>query len=320
MFTLAEALAWFYLSMEGVKSPATVKWYRQRLGNLENYLGGETDVSSITERSLLGWRANLAQKSERWTEHPSRPVVEGGLSPDTLRGYVRAARRLYRWLIDGRQVDINPAQRLEMPPLPERRRRGISTCDRKRMEAAADCPRDLAIMLFMADTGCRLCGVAGLRMDQLNLGERRAVVWEKGRGGKKKSRAVFMTQKTTKILQAWLIERPTIGNCNYVFLGLKRGGKRAGWHEMTESGIYQILKRTAQRAGVESGWNPHNWRHGAIRAWLNNGMPLSKASQLAGHSSTKVTGDIYGTSNEDELAADHDRWGWVEENPQAKDS
>ena len=75
--------------------------------------------------------------------------------------------------------------------------------------------------------------------------------------------------------------------------------------------IYQVLKRLASQAGIESGFNPHNFRHGAIRGWLANGMPLSLASQLAGHSSVNVTGDIYGTANESELARAHDIYSWI---------
>jgi hypothetical protein len=39
-------------------------------------------------------------------------------------------------------------------------------------------------------------------------------------------------------------------------------------------------------------------------------MPLSKASQLAGHSGVKVTGDIYGTSSAAELHEAADRYQW----------
>ncbi len=40
-------------------------------------------------------------------------------------------------------------------------------------------------------------------------------------------------------------------------------------------------------------------------------MPLSLASQLADHSSTNVTGDFYGTANENELAKAHDTYSWI---------
>jgi len=41
---------------------------------------------------------------------------------------------------------------------------------------------------------------------------------------------------------------------------------------------------------------------------------LPAVSQILGHSSTQVTGDIYGVVSENELKAIHSKHGWLDDN------
>lgn len=318
---LSEAMGWFYLSMDCVKSPATVRFYKVRLPSLVEFLG-DIDLDSVTIDMLRAWRSHLANRSKRLGHGHRQPQRDnsanngykgrtGKLSLYTLDQYIRCARRFFRWChLEGR-ADANPAVRLERPSLPQQRRRGISKTDVTAMLKVTKKEnniRDHAIIRLLADSACRVGGIAGLTLSDLDLPNRRAIVHEKGKGGNNKERVIFLMSPTVEALRAWLQVRPQTKNLQ-VFVG--ELGKHKG-KPITENGIYQMLKRTANRSGVKTGFNPHNFRHGAIRGWLNNGMPLSKASQLAGHSSTRVTGDIYGTSNDDELQDAHDQYGWID--------
>ena len=305
---LTEALGWFYLSMEAVKSKQTIIWYRHRLFALAIDLEDPT-LASVTLNELRQWRVNLSAATTRWDNHPTRPIKSGGLSPYTIHGYIRAAKRFFTWCVDEGYIDVDPARRLESPSLPTLKRRGIPTKDRdKLISAAADNPRDLAIILFLTATVCRAAGIAGLRLGDLDLEHTRALVREKGRGGNNKIRTVYFKDRVLKALCAWLAVRPDIPDCDLVFIGLKRGGLKAGWHGLTTSGVYQIFKRLANLAGVTANYDPHSFRHAGIRAMLMNGAPLSSVSQIAGHSSVKVTADIYGTLSDEELQVQHDNY------------
>lgn len=55
----------------------------------------------------------------------------------------------------------------------------------------------------------------------------------------------------------------------------------------------KALERLAKRAGLAH-VNPHALRHGAVSVLLANGVPLEVASEIAGHSSIRVTKDVYG--------------------------
>jgi site-specific recombinase XerD len=96
-----------------------------------------------------------------------------------------------------------------------------------------------------------------------------------------------------------------------VFLGVGKGGTNNKIHGITVSGIYQAMKRLAKKAGVPDDWNPHNWRHGAARGMIKNGASLIEVSQILGHSSVSVTGDIYGILGEDELKESHRAFSWM---------
>ncbi len=304
---LSQAANLFYDSMTGVLAPKTIKWYENRLPSLVDFTH-DAEIETITVALLRSWRASLVKRGQRYENHPTRPALDGGLSPFTIHTYIRAAKRFFRWLHDEGLLPENPAARLELPQLPDYKPRGISAEDRdKLLKACLYYPRDYAIVMFLSDTACRVGGLSGLKLTDLDLDRRRAVVWEKGRGGGNKKRTVYFGTKTKKALLDYLAERPNVPDCPYLFVGCRRGN----WDRLHESGVYIVLKRAAQRAGVEHDFNPHSFRHGAIRGMLTNGLSLPEVSQIAGHSSTKVTGDIYGCFDEDHLAERHNQHSWL---------
>lgn len=306
-----DALEDFYLSMEGVASPKTVKWYRQKLQALSWSLGDCT-IEEVDIRMLRTWRAHLAQQGERYTNHPTKPVQRGGLSWDTLHGHVRACRRFFKWLEEEEYLDFNPAKKLELPPKPKKVRKGIKENDRDLIiQEAKGSARDYAIVMFLADTACRVGGLVGLKVGDIDLNLQVAIVHEKGRGGNKKARSVFFGKKTKRALEEWLKIRTSTPDCPYVFVSSGTGGTISEVHGLKESGVYQVLKRLAKKAGVEGGYNPHNWRHGAARGMIKNGASLIEVCQLLGHSSVTVTGDFYGVFSEDELQESHREYSWI---------
>lgn len=308
---LIDALEDFYLSMDGVKSKRTVVWYRQKLYSLSIALG-DCSLEEVDLRMLRRWRADLASKDKKYVGHPSKPPVEGELSKLTIHGYIRACRRFFHWCEEEGYLQENITKRLEAPPKPKNVPKGIKENTRDLIiEQAKSNPRDYAMVLFLADTACRAAGIAGLRMEELDLNCCVAVVHEKGRGGNKKARLVYFGKKTRRALEDWLDVRPNV-NCPYVFINTSCGRTKKRPSGLTVSGIYQIFKRLGRALGIKEGWNPHNWRHGAARGMLKNGASLIEVSQILGHSSVSVTGDFYGIVGEDELKETHRAYGWIQ--------
>ena len=157
--------------------------------------------------------------------------------------------------------------------------------------------RDFALIRFLASTNARVGGVAGLRLEDLDIENRTARVREKGRGGNGKVRAVFFDPKTAEALKKWLQIKPE-SNDNRVF-------------RLTEAGIYQVLKRLARKAGINGPFNPHAFRHGFAKGVLEQGANLAQVSQMMGHSSSYVTVEYYGQFATHELKEFHDRYYWL---------
>ena len=54
------------------------------------------------------------------------------------------------------------------------------------------------------------------------------------------------------------------------------------------------MKAAAKRAGLPSSVGLHTLRHSAASVMLSAGVPLKVVSEVFGHASVAITGDIYG--------------------------
>ncbi len=260
-------------------SETTLEWYRYYLRPLREAFG-EREADSL---SLSDLRAAIFSKPD--------------LSPFSKFNFARACKRLFKWAYEESLISENPAKKLRLPPLPKKSPAGISDEDISRLLAAAQQTkspeRDYALVLFLVETGARVGGVVALCVGDVDLQKRRAVVSEKGRGGKKE-RTVFFSKQTSDAIQNWLAHRPTTDS-DQLFL-------------LQEQGVYQVLKRLAKQAKVKGRWNPHAFRHAFARRLLAQGMSIGIVSHLMGHSSVQVTLDFYGRFSNDELQKIYDEY------------
>lgn len=268
------------------RSPRTVKSYREKLGHLAAFLGADRDVASITTQEL---RTFVAAQ------------YDAGLSPFTVSTRAKAVKRLFNWLHAEGLLEANPAQRFATPTPKRHAPKGIAMEDIEALLATCNGDtvadrRDRAIMLFLLDSGCRAGGLVGLRIDDLNFDDGLALVTEKG----DKQRYVMFVDATADALQAWLDVRPEC-RAPEVFVGLRGKGP------LTPSGLWQLLKRRAGKAGVTAPVGPHDWRHTFARLYLLSGGDLGTLSQILGHSDVRTTVDYYALYTVGELRPKHRR-------------
>lgn len=289
---LSHALAHFDLANAGEVSARTRQWYQTNLSPMLDFLG-DVPLATVTANDLRRWRLHLLEKDEK-DYGGYRPVEAGKLSPATVRGYLRALKRFFNWCESEGLRGDNPSRRLKLPPLPKQPPKNVAAGDlHKLLSTAAHEPRDLAVVCFLADTACRVSGLCGLDRRHLYLDELRAEVLEKGQKG----RSVFFSPVTYAALVRYLATRDDDDAA--VFVG-QRG-------RLTPSGVYQLLQRLGERAGVSGRVNPHAFRHGWAREALSNGASLGVVSQMLGHSDVHVTDQFYGRWNTGELQQWHAR-------------
>lgn len=282
------------------RSQRTADGYREKLGVLLAYVG-DKDVTAITVGDLRAYIADLRSRPSRYARTTARPEIDGGLSIASVAGYVRAVKRLFRWLHEEGLTPTNVAQRIKVPRVPRGEPKAADPDDFAKLLAAtagddATSKRDRALLLFLADTGARVGGAAGLRLADLDIEHGQAKVTEKGN----KARVVFFSEPTAQALAAWLAVRP-VADHDRLWSNLGRCG--APW--LTTEGIRQVLKRLGRRAGCSGPVNPHAWRHAFAREYLLAGGDLGTLADLMGHSDVTVTWQSYAIFRTAELQAKH---------------
>lgn len=304
--SLLAAVDAFLVAECGGLSPLTQAWYHKRLYPMAESLGKDRPLASIMETDLIQWYSDLANRQERYVTGNSRPTIQGGLSKDTLHGYVRACRRFFKWIFKKGILAVDVSADLKLPRLPRRGRRGIGDIYAKMiLDAAKDNPRDYALVRFLETSGARRAGAAGLLLSDLSLNaddriRRRVVIREKF----DKERPVILTPGAFEALRAWLKVRPAVHD-EHVFLGRQPG---RDWMPLTVGGISAILRRYKTKLGIQGSCSPHQWRHRWCRVMLQRGMPLALVSQLAGHETVAITAEFYGRFEISKLQESFDRF------------
>jgi site-specific recombinase XerD len=244
---------------------------------------------------------------EHITVHDLRRYVvhqwDRGLSPFTVAGRIRAIKRLFNFLAEEDIIAGNPAERIKIPVPKRVQPKGITEEDFCKVLASTDGRsvqdlRDRAILLFLRDTACRVAGLCGLKVGELDLDEGTAQVCEKG----EKTRFVFFLPRTAEALQDWLTVRPTDkGDSLFVGLHPKSSGG------LTTRGVSHMLRRRGKRAGVEGPHSPHSFRHAFARDYLMDGGDLATLADLMGHTDVGITKRWYGHFTAKQLQTKHAR-------------
>lgn len=266
---LSTAIEQYVTSLAGARADATVKWYQNRLSALLRHVG-DTPVDQITIEDLESYRAAIAR----------------GRSPYTTHGHCRATRALWKWLRKRGHVPSNIALEVQLPRLPSNPPKHIARDDIARLLNAATRNRDRAIILVLASSGCRVGGLAHLTREEIDLEHGIILCHEKF----DRVNTYYLTEEAITALRAWLEENPT----GPVWQSNKGG-------PLSESGIYQLLKRLAKRAGLDGRWNPHAFRHQKARELLENGASLADVANILNHRDESITARFYARWTKEEV-------------------
>jgi integrase/recombinase XerC len=154
--------------------------------------------------------------------------------------------------------------------------------------------RDIAILrLFLEPGGLRLAELTALAVNDVDLERDVVAVLGKGR----RQRTVPFTARTGQALTRYLRLRDRHAGADSPRLWL--GGTGA---PMTDSGIYQMVERRAQAAGLGH-VHPHQLRHTAAHVWFAAGGGENDAMRLFGWRSRQMLAR-YAAATADDRAHD----------------
>jgi site-specific recombinase XerD len=256
----------------------TVKWYRYVVGSMAAAI--TPDLEEVTTKELRQYIADLRKR----------------MKADSVASHVRGLHRFWNWTTEEYKLDSNPMKRIARHKQSKPAPKAVKLSDFVKMFNATkegdDGARDRAILAFIADTGCRFAGLHTLKVQHLELDQRRAYVLEKGN----EWRCVHFTDYTRILLQHWMWVRRSESDA--VFTAYDGS-------ELTEWGLREVFKRLKKRAGVTGRANPHAFRHGFAREYLLNGGDLATLSRLMGHRTVNTTVNHYAVFTDHELGEAH---------------
>ncbi len=250
----------------GQYKPSTRRALEYPLLSMAEYVGPARPVDSIKPEHLIEYAAALE-------ERPYAPV--------TVRKHIKSIKTFFNWLVKIDALIKSPAVVIKAKRLQAyvSRDKAMTDGELERILSYVKWkPRDHALLLFLADTGCRAGGAAGLKDGDLDLEHCSAVVTEKG----EKTRPVAYGVDCARAIRVWLLKRPR--EARYVF---SRSVK-----PMTAAAVSQIVRRACKKVGVRS-LGAHSLRHRKGHQLADAKVAVSTAATALGHSDVLTTLHYY---------------------------
>jgi len=255
-FTADVASFRLHLAAEN-KAPGTIRIYTEApLWFAAAHLLRETGKSR--------WEQVGAQDVQRWVVW-----LLSRYSEAYARQQYRALRQFFLWLFAEDEIP-DPTARLRAPkvadkPVPFFTSVELSSLERACRGNSFAQRRDAAVVSVFRATGIRLAELAGIRYDPADPGRSdvdldRREIYVRGKGGK--DRTVRIDHEAARRVDRYL--RVRAGHQRAYRLGLWLGNGGRG--PLTANGIYQMVKRRGDQAGVQV--YPHRFRHHFSHSWL----------------------------------------------------
>ena len=260
----------FLALLAASRSPRTVSAYRRDLAFFRDWLGRPVASAKLDE--LERYVAELRGQ---------------GLATSTIARRVAAIRSFYRHQTLLGRLQENPAAALELPRRRRKLPRTLSPGEAERLlEAAAGTTpralRDRALAELLYGAGLRVSEAVGL--DRTGVDLERRLVRAIGKGNRE--RVVPIGREAVDALRRYLARgRPHLDRRHRpeVFLNAQGG-------PLTRAGAFLILRRLAEKAGLEPGRvHPHLLRHSFATHLLEGGADLRSVQEMLGHADLSTT-------------------------------
>lgn len=168
--------------------------------------------------------------------------------------------------------------------------------------------RNIALVEFLAKTGCRNDELRSLVMEDIDIQERRAIVTGKGN----KQRVVFFDEIAANALDLYWKKRGWTSPNEPAFSRHDRGtGKKH--QKITTTTVRDVVQAVRELAGIAPGrFSPHFFRHAYAIRMLRETRNLALVQDLLGHSSpvpTRIYAKIYPDELEEAYRAIFDHEG-----------
>jgi len=266
-----------HLTVERGSAANTLRSYA---GDLDRYLAhlrgrGLDDLDAVREDDVTSFVVALRSGS-------------APLAASSAARALAAVRGLHRFAVHDGLVGEDVARGVTPPALPKRLPKALSIDQVEQL--LAGCPgdgpgalRDRALLELLYSTGARISEAVGLDVDDVDATERTVLL--DGKGGKQ--RLVPIGRPALAALHAYTVRaRPALAahGRGTAALFLNARGSR-----LSRQSAWQVLKDTAERAGISAAVSPHTLRHSFATHLLEGGADVRVVQELLGHASVTTT-------------------------------
>jgi integrase/recombinase XerD len=263
-----------HLAFERGVSPRTLDAYRRDVQRLVEFLE-QRGIRRIGDAST--------QDVREFVYH----LKDVGLQPSSIRRSLSAVRTYFGFLLGEGLVVTDPTDRVEIPRV-WRRLPGVLSVEETRVLLESPDPaerlfwRDKALLEFAYASGVRVSELTALKVRDVDLQEGLAAVVGKG----SQERLVPVGRSALRALDVYLREiRPGLARGDTegtVFLN-QRG------RPLSRMGVWTILRKYVQRAGIRKRVTPHTLRHSFATHLLEGGADLAAVQEMLGHADIATT-------------------------------
>lgn len=290
---LADLIPSWHLALRSAnKAPTTIEMYLRAANRFAQYLhdhGHPDDAERVTAEHV---RAFLVHEQE----HRGLPTAKAAHS------YLGV---FFSWLIDeGERTTISPVLAKDRPHIPKKVRKFVTLAEMRRLMDVCKgsdfaARRDTAILLILFDNGMRVSGLAGLRLEDVDLPGRRLRITLKGGNEKWVPIGDRAAQALDRYLRAR--RRHKMAHLPWLWLAVKHPC-RLGAH-----GVQDMVRRRGEEAGIQ-GLHPHRFRGSSAHELLAAGASPDDVKHILGWLSDAMLRHYTEEMGEERARAAHARF------------
>ncbi len=272
--------------------------------HLEREPFGRITLDKLKPSDVEGLVLTLRRSTKTSIDGPVRALADST---------IRTTYTVLRAALDGAVRDgllaRNPAAAIKRPGVERIEAKHVESVDVTALLGAAKDSRYRPALVLIAATGLRRGEALALRWEHVDLDAGALLV--RGTLGRINGRLLVTEPKTARSRRAVPLSPAVVALLRTHRKAQLEERMRAAnvWQETghvftTESGLpvdprnlLRVITAAAKAANLE-GVGVHTLRHSAAVAWLEAGVHIKAVSDLLGHSSIAITGDVYGHTSD----------------------
>lgn len=215
------------------------------------------------------------------------------LETKTSKSYTDHARRIlntfFEFCKDEEYISINPVKKIKHIKQNKIIKAPYSDVEVEMLRDACITPREKALISFLFSTGARRDEICKLKIQDINLYDRSAIIH--GKGGK--DRKVYFSARCEKHLREYIQSKEHFSE--YLFSNLRKP-----YGQLSNEALANIVKQIGKRSNV-SNVHLHRFRRWFGTYMANQGVPLQDLKEMMGHSKIETTNKYYVFNNQERI-------------------